>query len=222
VLADGRKVDVSNQASWKSDNTNVATVESGVVTINQFGKTTITASYGGKTVKVAIDASIRSLGASTSKISGVPAHTATVKMTAVLADGKKVDVSNQALWKSDNTNVATVESGVVTINAYGNTTITASYGGKTVKVAVNASVRSLSANTSKVSGKRGNTSGLTLTATLPDGQKINVTSSSEWKTENARVATVANGVVTFNEVGKTNITASFGGKTVKVFTDSRR
>ncbi|OMP66643.1 S8 family peptidase [Domibacillus epiphyticus] len=222
VLANGQKMDVSSQAVWKSDNTRVATVTNGVVTINQLGSTNISAAFGGRTVRVAVNATIRSLTASTSRVSGKPADKATVKMTAVLADGRKIDVSNQAVWKSDNTKVASVTSGVVTINQFGSTNISASFGGRTVRVPVDASIRTLSASTSKVSGRPGNKVNLTLTATLPNGQRINVTSGAEWKTENGRVATVANGLVTLNQHGRTNIVAAVGGKTVKVFTESKR
>jgi minor extracellular protease Epr len=220
VLPDGRKLDVSNQALWNSDNINVATVENGLVTINQFGKTNIVASFGGKTAKVAVDTSIRSLSVNTKKVSGKPGDTAAVTLTATLSDGKKIDVSQEAEWKTENAGIATVTSGLVTINQFGKTKIVASFGGKTVKVAVDTSIRSLSANTKKVSGKPGDTAAVILTATLSDGKKIDVSQEAEWKTENAGIATVTSGLVTINQFGKTNIVASFGGKMVKVAVDT--
>ncbi|WP_083632252.1 S8 family peptidase [Domibacillus antri] len=218
----GQKTDRTKEAVWKSENTRIATVEGGQVTVLRYGKTNIVASFEGKTVKIPIDAGIRHLSASTSKISGKPSETASVMLTAVLSDGSKADVSNMAVWKSANTSVATAANGVVTINQFGKTTVSAAYGGKTVRIAVDAGIRSLSADVQKVSVKAGQTAKVTLTATLADGQKVDVSPEAEWKTANARIATVNKGVVKINRTGKTFVTASFGGKTVKITAESRR
>ncbi|MGI6596544.1 MAG: Ig-like domain-containing protein [bacterium] len=51
----------------------------------------------------------------------------------------------------------------------------------------------------------------TITATVKPANATNKTVT--WTTSNANVATVANGVVTANEVGTATITATAGGKT---------
>lgn len=66
-----------------------------------------------------------------------PDATEEVTATATLIDGvTEADVTADAAWTSDDTDVATVDAGVITAVAGGTCTVTATHGGKTADVAV--------------------------------------------------------------------------------------
>jgi hypothetical protein len=64
----------------------------------------------------------------------------------------------------------------------------------------------------------GQTTQLSAEATLSDGSKKNVTSTANWTTSNANVATVSGGLVTAVDLGKTSIFASAEGTSSSFFT----
>lgn len=222
AYTDGTKADRTKEAAWTSSNPAVATVKGGVITVHQFGKAVIEASDGGRTIKVPVDATVRSLTVSTSRITGKPLDTKAVRLTAVRANGSKADITEAALWKTANDKVATVERGTVTIQNYGKTSISGSYGGKQAVVTVDASIRSLSASAKKVVGKPGTIQRIKITAILSNGQQSDVTSLVKWSVNNNRIATAASGVISISRYGKTYVNPSFMGKSVNILIESKK
>lgn len=119
---------------WKSNNTNVAKVNSkGKITFTgKPGKVTITATYKGKKTSATT-----TVGNVVKKLSTTTKLTYSKKpikinVTAIYMNGKKVKLKSGVVWKSSNKNVAKVNStGVVTFTGKnGNVTITATYKGK--------------------------------------------------------------------------------------------
>lgn len=219
---DGTKTDRTKEAIWTSSNPAVATVEGGAIHVHQFGKATISATYGGKTVKISVDATVRSLTTSTTYVAGKPKDTKAVRLTAVRSNGSKVDVTEAAQWKTASDKVATVDRGTVTIQNYGKTSVSGAYGGKAATITVDASVRSLSVSTKRVAGKPGTVQKVSVTALLSSGQRVDVTPLVTWKVLNQQVARVSGGVVSISQYGKTYIAPSFMGKSVNILIESKK
>jgi len=192
---------VSQEIVWSSDNTAVATVNAGVVVAHSVGTAIIAATTGNFTATcvVTVIQSVESITLNKSTLNLYVGGTETLTAT-VIPDNITV------VWTSSDASVASVENGVVTANAVGNTTITASAGDKTATCVVTVSVESITLNKSTLSLFVGGTETLTATV-IPDNVTV------VWTSSDASVASVENGVVTANSVGNATITASAGDKT---------
>lgn len=117
--------------------------------------------------------------------------------------------SAQVVWKSSNTNIATVSStGLVTGKSVGKVIITATANGMTCNCTVNVIAPKVTISKSNASiYAAGSRSSFTLTVTVNGTNKDNVT----WSSSNTGVAKVNNGVVQGVSAGNATITASFGG-----------
>ena len=127
--------------SWKSSDSNVATVSGGVVKGVSPGTATITATtHNGKTatckVTVAEDPSIvKPTGITLNKTSLTLEAKSTETLTATVAPSNATDKT--VTWTSSDTNIATVDGGVVKGVSAGTATITAkTYNGKTATCTV--------------------------------------------------------------------------------------
>ena len=136
----------------------------------------------------------------------------TVSFTPALLNGNV-----RVEWTSADTAIASVDKdGVVTGLAEGETTITATAGGKSVMATVTVTpgdtpvvaVESVTVSPASLTFKVGETGTLTVTV-LPE----NATSKDvQWSSDNETVATVKGGVVTALKAGTAKITATAGGK----------
>lgn len=204
--------------TWKSSKESVATVdENGVVTGLEDGTTTITVtSHNGKkaTAKITVDAKL----ASSITISGCNGGLAIGSPITLTANLSPDSATSKVTWTSSNTNIATVSSGKVTGKATGTVTITATTAnGKkaTCKLTVSpTAVSSLSASPTSMTLDQGASKKVSITFS-PSNAKQYYTIS--FKSANTKIATVASdGTVTGISPGTTTITASAGGKSVKV------
>ncbi|MBQ9730031.1 MAG: leucine-rich repeat protein, partial [Clostridia bacterium] len=131
----------------------------------------------------------------------------------LVATTNPANYNGTATWSSTNRDVAVVEDGVVTAIAEGTTTIKVKYGtGSSAKSATClitvekvAPCTSVSLNKSSVSLGVGGTETLVATTNPTD-----TTDTISWFTDDASVATVANGIVTAVDVGSTTITVQCG------------
>ena len=135
----------------------------------------------------------------------------TETLTATVAPDDATDKT--VTWTTDNAEVATVANGTVTAVAVGETVITATAGDKTATCSVTVTPAVVAAdgitlNVSALSLEVGKTETLTATVAPDNATDKTVT----WTTDNAEVATVANGTVTAVAVGETVITAKTGDK----------
>lgn len=219
TYTDGTKDDnVSKDAEWTSSNTKFATVEAGVVTGVASGESTITGTFGGKSVTFTVQVDMADkLTATPSFLNFDLGETKTIRLDATDAGGTPRDITAEAEWSSSNETIATVSNGVVTPASRGKATITAKYGGKSISIAVEIGVvQALEVDKRYVSTKSGNGVQVVLTATLSDGSKKEVNSSAQWKSSNYKIADVSEGLITGVSAGSTTISASFGGKTVGI------
>ena len=206
----------TDELSWSSDNTDVATVdENGKVTAVAAGTATITATCGAKTATCAV----------TVKAAEVPCVSITLdKTTLELNPGGNgqltatVDpetTTDELSWSSDNTDVATVDqTGKVTGVAVGTATITATCGSQSATCAVTvkaAEVPCVSITLDKTSLELNPGGNGQLTATV---DPETTTDALSWTTSNEAVAIVdQTGKVTAIAVGTATITATCGAKT---------
>ncbi len=206
---------------WKSTNDKVATVsEDGVVTAVGAGEAEITATAGIKTAKCKVTVKAK-ITLDKTELTMEIGKTETI--TAVVEDPKPGE--EKVTWVSRNEKIVTVsEDGVVTAVGAGETEITATVGLKTVtcKVMVTdpnskkqaqakkdtVAVAEVTLNQTELTVVKGEKAELTATVTPDDASDKKIT----WKTEDKKVATVKNGVITAKNVGETVITATAGGK----------
>lgn len=143
-----------------------------------------------------------------------------VKFTATLGNLYQIDLGGKTgkKFKSSKKKIAKVDAnGIVTPKKAGKTKITFKVGKKKYTLTLTVVDPTIPSaiyldKTGTITVPKGET--LTLNATLPDG----TISGIKWKSSNKKIATVANGVVTFKKKGKVTITATAvrGKKKAKV------
>ena len=212
-------------ATWSSSNPTVATVTKGKVDGLTEGKTTITATStkdgvtASGTIEIeVIDDRVHVTGVTLDKSSASLTVGGTTALTATVNPGDATDKS--VTWSSSDTAVATVDqSGKVTAVAKGTTniTVTTKDGGHKATCTVTVNEKAEEVNVT-IDGddtvKMGSTIKLTENVT-PVGTKVE---STEWKSENPRIATVNQGTVTPVAVGTTTIKATITTEDGKIYT----
>lgn len=216
--ADEKPVEVTNEAVWTSGNEAVAYVSKGKITAYASGETTITATYGTKSVTVLVDVDVpRKLTADKQTVALQKGDTSELVLTAQFLDGREDIITDKAEWSSASPEVAEVRKGVVTGISTGSTTITAKYGKRILNIPVSVGViKSVTANPTKLSLNKGKTAKVTVNVEYADGLKKDVSALATWSSAQEAIATVAEGTVTAVATGKTTITASYEGKTVSI------
>ncbi len=216
----------NKEVRWESDNISVALVSGGVVTGVSEGEATITVTTtdGGHRAKCAVTVTAAAPAPSPVPVESVAITPATLTLAVGVKGNLTATVSPEnatdktVAWKSENTEVATVDQdGQVTAVAAGTAIIVAQAGDKSANCTVTVTaapsgavavsgVEVTPATLSLKVGVKGN-----LTATV---SPVNATDKSvAWKSENTSVATVdQNGQVTAIAAGTARITAEAGGK----------
>ena len=216
---------------WSVADDAVATVKNGVVKAVAIGETTVTVTTvdGGFTASATI-----TVAESIIKVTGVTLDKPGLELeigdsdtlTATVAPD---DATNKAVsWSSANDAIATVEGGVVTAVAVGETTVTVTTADGAFKATANVVVKAAPIKVTGVSLDKTMVAleideSVTVEATVTPENATN--KAVEWSIADTAVATVANGVVTGVAVGETTLTATTadGGHTatipVKVVTE---
>lgn len=210
----GKAADVTNTAEWSSSNTAIAQVEKGNITSLAYGKATITAKYGGKTVSIPVEiGSILDLIPNKRYIPMKTGGEFKVRLMATTAEGTTKDVSTQAQWKSNNYKLVEVEGGLIKAISSGSTSITATFGGKSVSIPIDVdNIKYLKTDLVTVKMKTGETMRVKALATFFDGTEEDVTVLGLWSSSNIRVADVKDGFIKAVEKGKATITVAYGNK----------
>ncbi|GFO67329.1 hypothetical protein GMLC_09080 [Geomonas limicola] len=146
-----------------------------------------------------------------------PGTTLQLYASAQYSDGSAVDVTSTANWSSGTSSVATVNQGLATGVAAGQSLITASLGTlSSVPVTLTVSPLQSIDITPVTPGVLVAGSRLQFSATghLGNGTTQNLTSQVSWQSSNTGVATIAaGGMATGVGAGPTQISGSFGGVT---------
>jgi uncharacterized protein YjdB len=202
---------VTNDAEWKTSNSAVVQVSKGVLTPITRGKSTITATYGGKSVNIPVEIGvILTLEADTTFISTKSGQQVQVKLKATLSDGRTEDVTNNAIWKVQSYKLGSVSNGLFTASRSGKTSITASFGSKTVSIPVEIdTLKYLKTDVVRVNLKEGDTAQVQALATLIDGSEDDVTKPALWSSSNIMVADVKDGIIKATGKGTAKITVAY-------------
>ncbi|RNB85850.1 hypothetical protein EDM56_17780 [Brevibacillus fluminis] len=143
LLFDGSKKDVSELATWSTEDDDIITLdENGKVTAIASGTATIQAVYGGVTAELAVEVTgekqVKRLKVNKQTVTLAAKEEQQLRVTAYMTDGSKRDVTADSIWTSSDEQVATVKDGVITAIAPGETSIRGRYQDRliTVKVTV--------------------------------------------------------------------------------------
>ena len=221
TFSDGTQQDVSRDATWTSDNTAVATVNTvGVASALTPGIANITASFGAHSGVAQLTVSFATLTSIViSPTSATLAPGSTVNFSAV---GHFSDSSTQIItptWNSSNTSVVTVNAnGVATAQQAGTATITATYQGVTSNsasiVVSQFPLVSIAVTPASVSVPVAVGTQFVAIGTFSDSSTQNLTNSVTWASSPSSVATISNtsgrqGFATGVTAGQAAITAVF-------------
>ena len=221
LYSDGSNEDVTQSAVWTSSNSSIATVTLGEVTTSSAGEVTIKAEwqdFSGSAVLTVTNATLSSLNISPSSLNLANGTSGKLTATAIFSDGSSVDVSNQTTWSPGDAGVASVDdSGLVTANSVGSTTVTADYGALSKDVAItttNATLETLTVSPATATLANGLTKQFNATATFSDNTTQDVTSSVSWSSSDTTVADIdVAGLATASTKGTATITASLSSQT---------
>lgn len=242
TLTDGSTQIITDDATWQSSNNTVASISAaGIVTAKAEGSTTITATVTGgitaSTLLKVTPAIIESVAITPPAPEVKTGLKLQLTATATLSDGTPQDVTNTALWSSQNQAVATVVTtgaarGLLSGISAGTSRITVLVGGKfavqdvTVKDAALSKIE-IEPDLPAALPKNGFTQQFTATGFFDDDSTVDLTTQATWTSSVPASATISNeagkkGLATSAaQKGDTNITATFGGKsdTVKLTVD---
>lgn len=225
LYSDSTSVYVTDSADWVSAGSSIASVTSagpsrGLVTGNNHGSTTITASFQGlsATVDVTVNtAPVTKIEIRPAALSLAAGKSGDLTCWALRADGVQLEVTNQASWSAFPGNATVDTNGHVTAISPGTATVTARYEtlSATATVQVTAplvDMVTITPTTAKI--PIGGSQSFTVTAALSDGTHQNVTSQALFTTNDTqgRVGLSGNTASGLKAGGPVAITAAYGGK----------
>ncbi|NAW86346.1 Ig-like domain-containing protein [Photobacterium halotolerans] len=219
-FSDGSTMDVTDQVSWKSDDTSVATLSAtGLAHGLNEGNTVVTAHYQGVNsadIPLSVTpAEISAITVSPDAASIANGTTQQFTATASFTSGPDQDITHLVSWVSSDTGVASINtSGLAQSLAMGSTVITASYQGQTspgVALEVTAAtVTSLAITPPTATIANGRTQQFEATATFTDASTQDVTDLVSWQSSDTSVATItADGLAQGVSEGSASITANY-------------
>lgn len=207
------------QVKWSSSNEKTVTVsDRGVIQAIAEGTSTIKAEAGGKSATCAV--TVEKTIVAVTEVT-LDRTSLTLKVNETFTLGATVAPENATdkavKWTTSNSGVVRVSNGTVTAVGKGTAKITATAGGKSASCTVTVKnaepefipVDSVTLNRESLELKVDETFTLTALIAPSDATETEII----WNSDNASVATVADGIVTAVGVGTANITATAGGVT---------
>ncbi len=192
--SNGTTADLTNSAAWSVANPVTASVSTGIVTALSPGETTVTASFQGKEASATITVTSATVEqivieppAAVTMVDGIVRFTA----TAIVTGGTTQDITETALWVTENSSIATISSdGMATGVSPGETMVHASMAGQigTATLTV-TSAELLSINVTPTNPTVGEGVSLSFTAmgTFDDGTIADVTYSATWESSDTNI-----------------------------------
>ncbi|EMK18216.1 beta strand repeat-containing protein [Leptospira kirschneri] len=215
--------DLTNQVSWASLNTSVATIDNstsakGMLTTQSTGSANITATLGGITGQTLVNvtsAVLTSITITPANPSVANGRTLYLTATGVFSDGTVSDITNQVTWSSSLTSVATADnsgglSGRISGVGVGSTNITAAIGGVDITVSLNvtnATLESIQVVSDSHSIARGTSTFVQAIGVYSDGSSQNISDQVAWNSSNSSILQISN----LNAVPKREIQSPSSG-----------
>jgi len=226
TFSDGTSRDISDETSlmWASSEGDVAIINGrGLASASASGTTNITASWqgvsGAATLTVS-DAMLDSLAIEPGTSSLAKGSSSELKLTGVFSDNTTQDLTLEASWSSDDTELAEVSDaqeskGVVTGKKLGTVSVRAAFQDKTASatlVITDAILKSIAITPPDASVPMGAEVTLTATGVFSDDSSQDLSSTVVWTSSDTSIAVVSNaagskGKVTAIQTGTVSITA---------------
>ncbi|RPA31090.1 Ig-like domain-containing protein [Shewanella frigidimarina] len=223
TYSDGTSSDITNSATWSSDDSTVATINASGLAMGVIpGSVAITASLidsssneqSATTTLTITDATLTALAITPVNPSLAKGLTKQFMATGTYSDGTSPDVTTSVTWSSANTLVATVNaSGLASGVAIGSSVITASLGSDETTTELHitdAILSSIALTPVEPSIAKGITQQFTAIGTYSDGISVDITASANWSSADTLVATMnTSGAAKGVSIGSSIITADF-------------
>jgi hypothetical protein len=220
TFSDGSTQNLTNQVTWASATTSVATITTaGLATAVNTGTSTISATLSGitgSTVMTVTPAVLQSIAVTPANPSVAKGLTQQFTATGTFSDNSTQNLTSSVTWASATTSVATITAaGLATAVGTGTSTISATLGGisgSTVLTVTAAALQSIAVTPANPSVAKGLTQQFTATGTFSDNSTQNLTSQVTWASGTTSVATItAAGLATAVGTGTSTISATLGG-----------
>jgi len=224
--SDNRLETIKNdQLTWKSSNSDIATVTAGKVTFTgKSGTVTITATSGSGSSAlsgtITGQVSLSTVGNFVIVPSSGSFGYSQSSVSLVAKDDTKT-LTSVAQWRSSDDSIATVDKGVVKFTGKnGTVTIFATYGSKTTSISTTVNLIASSLTMKGTLAYNVNPVQLSAEVLWPDNRKQTL-STANWRSSDTSIATVSNtGQVKFTgENGPVTIYVSFANKTASMYTN---
>ncbi len=240
-FSDGLSGNIEDLVTWESADTDIATVEKGVVTAMSVGSVRITASSNGIAAKLTVTvtrAALESIAVTPQNKSIAMGTVEQFTATGTFADGTTGNITSEVSWTSSNTGIATISNsagteGALSSLAVGSTTVTATLGSFSISTSLtvtDAELVSIQVTPATSSVASGTTQQFIATGTFSDATTQDITTEVVWESSDELIATITNapgeeGIASALSAGTTTITASYndtisGSTTLTVTTAS--
>ena len=231
IYSDGSSLDVTQQTTWNSSATTVATIGNtfanrGEVTAANTGETEITAHFNNQSHQSALtvsNASLLGLEITPSSPSIAVGTHQRFGLTGHYNDGSTRDLTQQASWSSNNINIVdnSDESSLFKALSIGNTFIIATINGVSAFTELNvsnATLTSITLSPTNVSIPNGFETQITATGHFSDASSQDISQTVVWQSSDETIASINNatdskGILNANAIGNTSISATFSGIT---------
>jgi hypothetical protein len=218
TYSDGSTQNLTNQVTWSSSNTAVATISTnGLATTLAAGSTTISAVLGGVTnsTTLTVAPALTAITVTPANLLVIVGGTQQFAATGTYSDGSTSNLTSQVSWSSSNSGVATISaSGFATTLIAGTTTISAVLGGVTggTSLTVTPALTGITVTPANPAVAAGGSQQFTATGTYSDGSTQNLTSQVTWSSSKTSVATLSTGgLATAVAAGSATISAGLAG-----------
>lgn len=205
---------ITNQVSWSSAAPDKVSVDNGNILGLTQGASSVTATLEDISVDIPVTVTaprLISLQLLPTTVTLVSGRNASVQLFGTYSDGNEQNLTQIATWSSNDSNIAGVNSGIISGVQEGQVIIIASVGELEARLPVNVTAAELNYielspnNLSLINGQTGN---LNAIGVYSDGSRKNVTSDANWQSESPAIAQVANGIVSSQAEGSTQIIAT--------------
>ncbi|MCK5796081.1 MAG: Ig-like domain-containing protein, partial [Deltaproteobacteria bacterium] len=233
IFSDNSNQDITNQVTWTSSDTGVATISNaagtaGTATSGSIGTTTISATLSGKTGSTDLEVTAATL----QSITITPVNPSIAKGTTqqfaamgTYSDSTTQDITTQVTWRSSKRQVASISNasgteGLATARAEGISIITATLGtesGSTLLTVSAAKLTGLAITPQNPSIAKGTEQQFVATGTYSDNSTQVITTQATWSSSDELIASISNansteGLATAVATGNVTIKAILDGK----------
>jgi hypothetical protein len=220
---DGSIADLTNEVAWTTaPSGHIVLSAEGEVNARFAGEVQVQATLAGVSANASVavtEATLVGLQMEEPEEAALsPASTAEYRVVGFFSDGSQQELTEQAVFRVEDGQVATTDGGHVRVLNGGQTTLTASYEGmraqSLVSVQATKTLNSIRLTPSSVSFPKGITQNFKATGVYSDGTTRDLTSLASWRSSNATVVTVtAGGLATGVKAGTAILSATYGGRT---------